>query len=109
MSEISQVLGIVAMVPKGEYDSSAYYEKLNVVTYEGSSYVAKKATNGNPPTDEEYWQLIGGGVRYMHGETEDRPDENLVIGQMFFDTTLGQPIWYDGTDWVDATGTSVEE
>lgn len=28
-------------------------------------------------------------------------------GQRFFDTTLGKPIWYNGTNWVDATGTIV--
>lgn len=27
------------------------------------------------------------------------------LGQMYFDTTLGKPVWYDGTKWVDATGT----
>ena len=30
-----------------------------------------------------------------------------VIGTVHFDTTLGKPIWWDGTDWVDATGTPV--
>lgn len=28
-------------------------------------------------------------------------------GTQFFDTTLGKPIWFDGTNWVDATGTIV--
>jgi len=30
-----------------------------------------------------------------------------VTGSHVFDTTLGKPIWYDGTNWVDATGTTV--
>lgn len=29
------------------------------------------------------------------------------IGQNYFDTTLGKPIWFNGTNWVDATGTTV--
>ena len=29
------------------------------------------------------------------------------IGQMFFDTTLGIPAWWDGANWVDATGGAV--
>ena len=29
------------------------------------------------------------------------------IGEMYFDTTLGKPIWWNGTDWVDASGSSV--
>jgi len=35
-----------------------------------------------------------------------RPTEPQ-IGQRFFDTTLGKPIWFNGTDWIDATGTPV--
>ena len=30
-----------------------------------------------------------------------------AIGAMFFDTTLTKPIWWTGTAWVDATGTTV--
>ena len=28
-------------------------------------------------------------------------------GEDFFDETLGKPIWWNGTDWVDATGATV--
>ena len=41
------------------------------------------------------------------GTTANRPTERLEVGQYYFDTTLGIPIWYDGTNWVDATGTVV--
>jgi hypothetical protein len=41
------------------------------------------------------------------GITAARPAQQLQVGQFYFDTTLGYPIWYDGTDWVDATGTVV--
>jgi hypothetical protein len=27
-----------------------------------------------------------------------------VLGQMYFDTTLGEPLWYNGSNWVLATG-----
>lgn len=40
------------------------------------------------------------------GTTANRPTRGLWIGRPFFDTTLGYPVWYDGTGWVDATGTS---
>lgn len=43
----------------------------------------------------------------QNGTTANRPTQNLQVGQFYFDTTLGIPIWYDGTDWVDATGTVV--
>jgi hypothetical protein len=41
----------------------------------------------------------------QNGTTADRPTLGLQIGQFYFDTTLGYPVWYDGTDWVDAAGT----
>jgi hypothetical protein len=41
------------------------------------------------------------------GLSADRPTERLEVGQYYFDTTLGIPIWYDGTNWVDATGGTV--
>jgi hypothetical protein len=41
------------------------------------------------------------------GTTANRPVTELLIGQFYFDTTLGIPIWYDGTNWVDATGATV--
>lgn len=62
-NEMSIVLGTVAMEPKGEYNSETYYEKLNTVLYNDSTYMAKKASTGVLPTNTEYWQLIGGGVK----------------------------------------------
>jgi len=41
------------------------------------------------------------------GITADRPIAPLQIGQFYFDTTLGIPIWWDGTNWVNASGTTV--
>jgi hypothetical protein len=41
------------------------------------------------------------------GTTANRPTINLFVGQMYFDTDLNYPIWWDGTDWVDSTGTVV--
>jgi hypothetical protein len=39
------------------------------------------------------------------GATASRPGAQLTVGQVFFDTTLGFPVWWNGTTWVDATGT----
>lgn len=103
MSRIYKTLGTVAMTPKGEYDSSAYYEYLNIVVYEGSSYVAKQSAHGILPTNENYWLYLGGGVKIDGGSTGNRP-ESPVTGQMYFDTTLNKPIWYNGYNWVDAAG-----
>lgn len=41
------------------------------------------------------------------GATADRPTEQLTPGQQFFDSTLGFAVWWDGAQWVDATGAPV--
>jgi hypothetical protein len=41
------------------------------------------------------------------GTTANRPTIQLQIGQPYFDTTLGIPIWYNGTVWKNASGTTV--
>lgn len=40
------------------------------------------------------------------GISTNRPDVALV-GATYFDTTLNKPLWWDGFNWVDATGKSV--
>jgi hypothetical protein len=40
------------------------------------------------------------------GTTAERPT-TVNVGFMFFDTTLGHAIWWDGTNWVDSTGVTV--
>ena len=44
-----------------------------------------------------------------YGASSYRPTLTLSdLGVVFFDTTLGKPIWYKGSDtWVDATGVEV--
>jgi len=41
------------------------------------------------------------------GTTTQRPTLKLQVGQYFFDTTLGIPIYWAGTKWVNSTGTVV--
>lgn len=46
------------------------------------------------------------------GATTARPTQNLYIGQMYFDTTLGLPVWLKSYSagaavWVNASGTPV--
>lgn len=46
------------------------------------------------------------GLR-AYGPTSRRPSLRVgAVGFLFFDTTLGKPIWWDGSGWVDATGTT---
>ena len=44
------------------------------------------------------------------GVTADRPTSVLWIGRVYFDTTLGKPVWVKSvrpTVWVDGTGAVV--
>lgn len=44
----------------------------------------------------------------IKGTTAQRPTASAVIGQEYFDTTIGKPIWKKTvTTWCDATGTTV--
>jgi hypothetical protein len=40
------------------------------------------------------------------GTTAQRPTKLLWVGRPYFDTTLGYPIWYDGSGWVKSDGTA---
>lgn len=59
MSEVSrQNLGKIAIVLKGNYSSSTQYEPYDLVTYGGSSFLAKQNVKGITPGNNTYWQLI---------------------------------------------------
>ena len=55
---ITKVIGKVSPTPKGQYNSSTQYERLDIVTYQGSSYMAKQNTKGNVPTNTTYWAIL---------------------------------------------------
>jgi hypothetical protein len=50
----------------------------------------------------------GGSWGYVGKDSasSSRPSSPYT-GMCFFDTTLGKPIWWKGTAWVDATGATV--
>ena len=50
--------GRILIIPKGDYDSTATYEMLDLVKHNGTSWLAKKESTGIEPTVEnaEYWQ-----------------------------------------------------
>ncbi len=55
-----------------------------------------------------YLQLGNTALVYndKRGDTSERPT-SPTTGFDYFDTDLNRPIWYNGSAWVDATGTSV--
>ena len=62
------IAGRVAIVPKGEWDSSISYEKLDVVSYNNALYMAKKPSVGQVPADGEYWMLCVQSIDYSEFE-----------------------------------------
>ena len=52
--------GRILIIPKGEYDSGAKYEMLDLVHYNGTSWLAKKTATGIEPSDanSEYWHKM---------------------------------------------------
>lgn len=54
----NQDLGRVAVVARGTYDPSAEYERLDAVSYNGSSYLVRKHCQGVEPAEGEYYMLM---------------------------------------------------
>lgn len=58
-------------------------------------------------------ELVDGAVTPIKttpagGTTASRPTGlNRVLYMNYFDATLNKPIWWNGSNWVDATGTTV--
>ena len=61
---------------------------------------------GDTPTDN--LQLTPRGYINLSGTTALRPNSSIAsLGQQYFSTTLGKPIFFNGTNWVDATSSVV--
>lgn len=58
------IAGRVAIVPKGDWDSSEAYKRLDAVTYNNILYIAKKVVPKNTAvTNTDYWMpSVAGGV-----------------------------------------------
>lgn len=114
-------LGVVGIKNMGSYSSEVSYEKLNVVTYQGSSYCAKKDTVGNLPTNTEYWQLYAQkgdtgltgptgptGLTGPAGPKGDPSGAPLAVSstsemsdttKVYVNKTDGKWYYYDGDSW----------
>lgn len=124
----SKQIGKVALTPAGNWDNTNEYEKLDVVYYQGGSYVAKKAVPVTTNiTNEEYWQALAEkapsltigtvstvsaetGASASIGGTADEPTLNLsiprgVAGNESIDDTAGE----GDTDKVWSADRDIEE
>lgn len=53
------------LTPEGEYSGSTAYVLGDLVSYQGSSYVALGNTTGNLPTDASNWQVVATSAQYF--------------------------------------------
>ena len=79
-------------------NSSTYYQKDG---YRNQLWLKRSGGSSNTG-----WRQL---LAQESGSTASRPGllDATYIGFIWFDTTLGKPIWWNGTGWVDATGASV--
>lgn len=104
MAETSTKLGRVSLVPRGEYDPSAVYDRLDVVEYNGSGYLvlADGIKGITPATGPDYMLLAERGETGPQGipgpqGEQGVPGENGADGTSF--TILGR---YDTLDALKA-------
>lgn len=65
---MSAIAGRVLLMPQGVYDPLVTYSPLDYVSYGVSSYVCKKESLGNVPTNTEYWQILAKGLSSISPE-----------------------------------------
>ena len=65
-------IGKVAITPQKDYKENATYEWLDVVTYDGASYmcISEDGCTGIIPTNTEYWQLLADKGRFTEEDKE---------------------------------------
>lgn len=97
---MSAIAGRVLLIPKGNYDSATTYTMLDMVVYNGSSYICKQECTGVVPTNTTYWMLnaSGSAVAYI----------NDIGDVVITNVSNGQVLMYDSTTqkWVNGTITT---
>ncbi|MCM1215476.1 MAG: hypothetical protein NC548_13265 [Lachnospiraceae bacterium] len=71
-------LGKVALTPKGEWSSGTNYERLDVVSHNGSSYVCLRECSNVTPVEGEYWSLLA--QRGADGEPGEPGEQGTEFG-----------------------------
>ena len=107
--------GRVLLIPKGAWISGASYSMLDVVYYEGASYVAKGAVSGTTPPvyDTNSWQIMCSGLetysnagahnsiyrgKYLGDHVTDAQYEAIANGT-FEDLYIGDYWVINGVNW----------
>lgn len=76
-------LGKISICPKGEYDSTVTYQPLDMVSYNGNSFLARAESKGIAPADGDDWQAISeitkSGIVTALGYEPQKPEGQLRL------------------------------
>ena len=71
--------GKIMIVPKGNYQDTVKYEKLDSVTHNGSAWIAIQDTIGNEPTESSsQWIIFVRGGMSVDGDTISMDTNNVA-------------------------------
>lgn len=88
------------------YATARPYMRGEYVTHGDRMWRSELDNNPGQPGVSGWTQALD--LPVASGVTASRPSAGLVgAGYPYYDTTLGKPIWSNGTGWTDATGTVV--
>jgi hypothetical protein len=65
------ILGKVSVTPKKAYNNATTYKRLDIVTYDGCSYMCLKTCTGVTPVEGEYWQLLADKGHFTAKDKEE--------------------------------------
>lgn len=111
--------GRILIIPRGDYDANSTYEKLDLVKYKGTSWLAKKDVTGVEPSEGEYWQnmfdftladnLTTEGTGYALDARQGKVLNDKISKDLLAKgsasanantyTTNGSYMWYRPMDW----------
>lgn len=91
---------------ENKYDSQEFKDAVNTIIVNRLGFTERKLTD--TPTDA--LQAVNRRYVTLNGPSSTRPTSS-IIGQQYFDTTLasgrGKTVTWNGTGFVDGTGTYV--
>ena len=72
--------GRVLIIPKGDYAAEAEYERLDLVSHNGSSWIAKKEVKGIEPSkaNSEFWHQMS-DFSFLEERKQERIAQNVTV------------------------------
>lgn len=102
------VLGKVSITPKGAWSAGTSYEPLDVVSYGGSAFLARRANSNVTPTEGADWQMIAekatvGNIAQTTGDSTELVMSQKTVTYLIGDYT-NNFTWEVGSIYGDGSG-----